>query len=157
EEPASLRGVRQVLAGGDVLAPSRVRQAAAGRAAGARLVNGYGPTEATTFSCCQTITAAELGEARVPIGRPIAQGAVYLGGREGEAVPMGSPGELWIGGDGLARGYWRQPAATAERFRPNPYAAPGEAGSRLYASGDLARFLPDGRIDFLRRADAQLK
>jgi amino acid adenylation domain-containing protein/non-ribosomal peptide synthase protein (TIGR01720 family) len=155
-QPERLAGVRQLLAGGDVLSPARVRQLLARRVSG-RLVDGYGPTEATTFTCCHVLRGRDLPEASVPLGRPIANTRVQLLDRHLAPVPLGAPGEIWIGGDGLARGYFRDPGATADRFRPDPFPPLGEAGGRLYRTGDLARLLPDGRLDFLGRTDSQVK
>jgi acyl carrier protein len=127
---------------------------------GVRLVNGYGPTEATTFALCHTATPEDLGRARLPIGRPIPRtSALILDPHSLEPVPPGVPGELWLGGDGLARGYHGRPDRTAERFVPHPFAeAPGE---RLYRTGDLARWIPrwtsDPAVDFLGRIDRQVK
>ncbi len=116
-----------------------------------RFYNVYGPTECTvdaTVCCLQTI-------AEPAIGRPIANTRIYLLDERLKPVPIGVPGELHIGGDGLARGYLGRPELTAERFIPNPY---GEApGARLYKTGDLARYLPDGSIKFLSRIDHQVK
>ncbi|HSF40777.1 MAG TPA: amino acid adenylation domain-containing protein, partial [Thermoanaerobaculia bacterium] len=143
ENLPGLRPVRQLLAGGDVLSPDHVRRVLE-ELPGTVLVNGYGPTENTTFTCCHPMTdPAEVG-ATVPIGRPIANTSVYL-----------IEGELYAGGDGLARGYFGRPDLTAERFVPDPVS--GRAGERLYRTGDLARFQPDGTIEFLGRADHQIK
>ncbi|HTQ79972.1 MAG TPA: amino acid adenylation domain-containing protein, partial [Thermoanaerobaculia bacterium] len=157
--PEALAGVRQLLSGGDVLSPAHVRELLQRRSAlvGSRFINGYGPTEATTFTCCWSTRDGCLLEAAVPLGRPIANTRVLLLDRNGGPVPLGTAGELWIGGDGLARGYAGDPAATADRFRPDPFPPPGEIGGRLYRSGDLARFQKDGRLDFLGRSDAQVK
>ncbi len=149
EEGESLRGLRQVLAGGDVLSPAHVRKVLG---EGLVLVNGYGPTEGTTFTCCHRMREAPEGTS-VPIGRPIANTRVYLLGRGGMPVPVGFPGELCAGGDGLARGYWNQPERTAERFVPDPFGQ----GERLYRTGDLARYRASGEIEFLGRIDAQVK
>ncbi|QSQ26344.1 amino acid adenylation domain-containing protein [Pyxidicoccus parkwayensis] len=151
-QPAALARVRQVLAGGDVLPPERVREHLA---FGGRLVNGYGPTEGTTFTCCHVLTdPAGVGHS-VSIGKPIANTRVYLLDASLRPVPVGVPGELFIGGDGLAWGYLRRPDLTAECFLPDPYSS--APGARLYRSGDLARWLPDGRLQFLGRRDAQVK
>jgi amino acid adenylation domain-containing protein len=149
-----LRGLPQLLAGGDVLSVPHVQRFLEG-SLGSRLINGYGPTECTTFSCCHTVTDPRALGASVPIGRPIADTEVYIIGPGMQPAPLGAPGELWIGGAGLAQGYWRQPALTAEKFVPHPFA--GRRGERLYRSGDRARWLPGRRIEFLGRIDQQVK
>jgi amino acid adenylation domain-containing protein len=118
------------------------------------LYNGYGPTEATiasTFFKCQR--SAERPS--VPIGRPIANTQIYILDRDLHPVPIGVPGELHIGGAGLARGYLNRPELTAQRFIPNPFSDDPDA--RLYKTGDRARYLSDGNIEFLGRFDAQVK
>ncbi|HSF42282.1 MAG TPA: non-ribosomal peptide synthase/polyketide synthase [Thermoanaerobaculia bacterium] len=151
-----LRGLSQLLAGGDVLSPLHVRRARAALP-GCDLINGYGPTENTTFTCCHPLADAPA-DTPVPIGRPIANTSVMLLDRAGRPVPVGVPGELYTGGDGLARGYLGRPDQTAERFVPSPLAgAEDAAGARLYRTGDLARWRPDGTIDFLGRIDQQVK
>ena len=148
----ALRGLRQLLAGGDVLSvPAVVRALEA--LPGCRLVNGYGPTEATTFTSCHTVTAGFLG-ATVPIGRPIGNTRAYVLDDWLRPLPIGVPGELYAAGDGVARGYVGQPALTAERFLPDPFAAPG---SRMYRTGDLVRWLPGGHLEFVGRRDRQCK
>ncbi|HEY0172161.1 MAG TPA: amino acid adenylation domain-containing protein, partial [Pyrinomonadaceae bacterium] len=152
--PEDLRGLRQLLAGGDVLSPSRVREFVT-RCPDTRLINGYGPTEGTTFTCCHEVRdAAEVG-ATVPIGRPIANTRVYLLDGRMRPVPAGMRGELYIGGDGVARGYLNRPGLTAERFVPDPFSP--EPGARLYRSGDGGRYHPDGVVEFLGRRDGQVK
>ena len=112
----------------------------------------YGPTETTIWS---TLERVESEATRISIGRPIANTSVYILDRARQPVPVGVPGELCIGGHGLARGYRNQPDLTAERFIPNPFStAPGD---RLYHTGDLARYWPDGRIEHLGRLDFQVK
>ncbi|HEX2164348.1 MAG TPA: amino acid adenylation domain-containing protein, partial [Thermoanaerobaculia bacterium] len=150
EHPAALAPLRQLLAGGDVLSPPHVARLLA-ELPGLALIDGYGPTENTTFTCCHRVRE---GEAPVPIGRPIAWTTAHLVDRHGEPVPVGVPGELVAGGDGVARGYLGQPARTAERFVPHPFGPPG---ARLYRTGDLARRRPDGAIEFLGRRDGQVK
>ncbi len=150
-----LRPVRQLAAGGDVLSPELVRRALAGLP-GVTLINGYGPTENTTFTCCYGMrSAADLGAGPVPIGRPIANTQVYVLDAAFQPVPVGVVGQLYAAGDGLARGYAGRPELTAERFLPDPVS--GEPGARLYDTGDLARWLPSGGVEFLGRADAQVK
>ncbi|MGD2114937.1 MAG: amino acid adenylation domain-containing protein, partial [Acidobacteriota bacterium] len=148
----ALSPLSQLLAGGDVLSVPHVERVLAGLP-DCRLINGYGPTESTTFTCCHTVSRPPVGS--VPIGRPIANTRVHLFDTGLEPVPVGVPGELYIGGDGLARGYLGQPGRTAERFVPHPC---GEAsGERLYRTGDLARLDADGVIEFLGRTDHQVK
>ncbi|MBV8201549.1 MAG: amino acid adenylation domain-containing protein, partial [Acidobacteria bacterium] len=160
---ASLGGLRQLLAGGDVLSVPHVRRALQ-ELPGCLLIDAYGPTENTTFTCCHRMTgmtaAGGAGDAppSVPIGRPIANTTVYLWDRQGQAVPAGVPGELVTGGDGLARGYLGRPDLTAERFVPDPFAGGrGAPGGRIYRTGDLARWLPSGHLQFLGRIDRQVK
>ncbi|MCL4176655.1 MAG: amino acid adenylation domain-containing protein [Verrucomicrobia bacterium] len=154
EQANSLRGVRQLLAGGDVLSVPHVKRALE-LLPECRLINGYGPTENTTFTCCHPITNASVDQRSIPIGRPIANTQVYLLDQHLQPVPVGVPGELYTGGDGLARGYLNQPELTAENFVADPFA--NDSSARLYKTGDLARWLPDGNIEFLGRLDAQVK
>ncbi|HEY6351866.1 MAG TPA: amino acid adenylation domain-containing protein, partial [Candidatus Angelobacter sp.] len=152
-----LRGVRQLLAGGDVLSPAHVRKALAGLGETC-LINGYGPTENTTFSCCHRMRAEDgrMLEETVPIGRPITNSQAYVMDEEGyAAVPVGIVGELYVGGSGLARGYLNSAGLTAERFVPNPFSKSG--GERLYRTGDRARWRGDGTLEFLGRMDYQVK
>lgn len=121
------------------------------------LVNHYGPTETTVGALTGSLTETD-GErlARtVPIGRPLDNLEAYILDERQEPVPVGVAGELYLGGAGVARGYWNQPDRTAERFVPNPHAA--QPGARLYRTGDRTRFLPDGSIEFLGRVDHQVK
>ncbi|HEY6772256.1 MAG TPA: amino acid adenylation domain-containing protein, partial [Solirubrobacterales bacterium] len=149
----TLRAVDQLIAGGDVLSPDHVRRALQLMRRGAVLVNGYGPTEATTFTCTHRLHGGEtLDRPTVPIGRPLANTHVVVVDGAGRSVPTGVPGELWIGGDGVANGYLGDRALTEERFVPDPW-----AGGRLYRTGDVVRVGPDGAIEFLGRRDRQLK
>ncbi len=148
------QGLRQLLAGGDVLSACRVRSAL-GKIPGCTLINGYGPTESTTFAACHPIRDLAADAASVPIGRPIANTQIYLLDAQQRWVPPGEEGELYIGGDGLARGYWNRPALTAERFVASPFDA--DPAARLYRTGDRARIGPDGKLEFLGRADQQIK
>ncbi|HEY2740507.1 MAG TPA: amino acid adenylation domain-containing protein, partial [Thermoanaerobaculia bacterium] len=147
-----LRPVRQLLAGGDVLSVPHVRKVLAGLP-DTQLINGYGPTENTTFTCCHPVGPEHL-DTSVPIGRPIANTWVHLLDDQGQPVPIGVAGELCTGGAGLARGYLGRPELTADRFIPDPLSGPE---SRLYRTGDLARRLPDGTVEFLGRLDHQVK
>ena len=122
------------------------------------LWNMYGPTETTVWSSCHRClpddTAASVSGNR-PVGTPLANTSFHILDANLQPVPIGVQGTLYIGGDGLARGYWNQPDLTAERFVPDPFSA--EPGARLYDTGDLARYLPDGAVDFIGRADNQVK
>jgi amino acid adenylation domain-containing protein len=150
----SLRGVRQLLAGGDVLSAPHVEKVL-GRFPDLTLINGYGPTENTTFTCCHRMRGPLRLAGPVPIGRPIAGTRALLLDASFQLVPVGAAGELCAGGPGLARGYLNRPELTAERFVPDP--AGEEPGARLYRTGDLARHLPDGSVEFLGRIDQQVK
>ncbi len=123
-----------------------------------RLINAYGPTEATITATALDIAPwlrEQSGFRNIPIGRPLANRATYILDQYGNAVPVGVPGELYVGGAGLARGYLKRPELTAEKFIPNPFSA--ELGARLYRTGDRARYLLDGNIEFLGRIDHQVK
>jgi amino acid adenylation domain-containing protein len=154
EQLESLQGVRQLLAGGDVLSPSHVKKAVEALS-GCQVINGYGPTENTTFTCCCSINAPVAADRSISVGRPIANTQVYVLDDTLQPVPIGVPGELYAGGAGLARGYLNRPELTAEKFIPNPFSA--EPGARLYKTGDLVRWLSDGQIEFLGRIDCQVK
>ncbi len=154
EQAAALAAVPQVLAGGDVLSVPHVRKLL--EEDGSRtLVNGYGPTEGTTFTCCHPMRrSADVGKT-VSIGRPIANSRVHVLDPRLRPVGVGVAGELVIAGDGLARGYLDAPRLTAEKLVPHPLsAAPGE---RLYRTGDLVRYLGNGQVEFLGRFDHQVK
>lgn len=224
EQVDRLKNVRQLLAGGDVLSPAQVARALE-HLPRTRLINGYGPTENTTFTCCHHVTTPPAPGRSVPIGRPIANTQAFILDSHLQPVPIGVPGELFAGGDGLARGYLNRPVLTAEKFVPNPFAdggrrpdghaavvdgagvghglrsapdaatsgaandereradiqnpaAGGERGdrshpapcsafdtpprgasvpARMYRTGDRARWLSDGTIEFLGRIDRQVK
>ncbi|NVJ15426.1 non-ribosomal peptide synthase/polyketide synthase, partial [Myxococcus sp. AM010] len=149
-QPKALASVRQLLAGGDALPVSRVKERLA---AGGVLINGYGPTENTTFSSTYRMEKPEEVGASVPIGRPVKNTVAYVLDGGMRPVPVGVPGELYVGGDGLAVGYVGRPELTAERFVPSPY---GD-GERLYRTGDVVRWLRNGALEFLGRADTQVK
>ncbi|UXY33424.1 amino acid adenylation domain-containing protein [Streptomyces albidocamelliae] len=151
QDATAFRGLRELVVGGDALSSVHVAKAMTA-CPGVTLVNGYGPTENTTFSLTHRITRDDLG--RIPIGRPIAHSTAYILDDRGRLCPVGVPGELCLGGDGVARGYLGRPELTAERFVPDLF-SPG--GGRLYRSGDLARWRPDGTVEFLGRRDHQVK
>ncbi|MBL0696563.1 non-ribosomal peptide synthase/polyketide synthase, partial [Comamonas sp. JC664] len=151
----SLAQVRQVLAGGDVLPMQRVLQHLGRVPAGAVLVNGYGPTENTTFSATYTLRPGMPLAASVPIGRPLGHSTTYVLDAFLQPAPVGVPGELFVGGDGLAWGYLNRPDLTAEKFVPHPFSP--TPGARLYRTGDRVRWLADGTLEFLGRTDFQVK
>ncbi len=154
EAPAAFAAVRHLLAGGEAVEPAAARRVLAA-APPARLLNGYGPTENTTFTACHLIGALGEGAVSVPIGRPIANTTAYVLDDGGEPVPIGVHGELAAGGDGLARGYFGRPELTAERFVPDGVS--GLSGARLYRTGDRVRAAVDGTLDYLGRRDGQVK
>jgi acyl carrier protein len=119
------------------------------------LVNHYGPTESTVVTTCATVAPDPEATSAPPIGRPISNTQVYVLDEYLQPVPVGVAGELFIGGDALARGYLNSPHLTAERFIPNPFNA--EPGRRLYRTGDRVRYLPGGDIEYLERIDQQVK
>src|SRR5262249_13615560 len=154
EEPGAFSSLDTLLVGGDAVDPGSVRKTLAGSPP-RRLLNGYGPTETTTFAAWHHIAAPPAEGATVPIGLPIANTSLHLVDGDLQAVPIGVVGQWAIGGDGLARGYCRRPAVTAERFVPDPFAE--QAGARLYLTGDRVRRRADGAIEFLGRLDRQVK
>ncbi len=149
----ALGGLRQLLAGGDVLDPARVNRLLEAHP-GVRVINGYGPTENTTFSSCNTIPAP-VRDGYVPIGRAIAGTDLYVVDADLRPVGRGGRGELCAGGAGLSRGYITDPAATAARFVPNPFST--EPGARMYRTGDMVDYVDEGVMHFLGRADRQVK
>ena len=152
-DPAVFGGVRQLLAGGDVVSPHDVRRVLEANP-GLVVVNGYGPTEGTTFTCCHAMRAADEVGDPVPLGRPIGNTRVYVLDARGEPVPVGVPGELCAGGDGVARGYQGRPAATAERFVPDPFS--GVPGARLYRTGDRVRWRAEAASAEVRECGSAL-
>ncbi len=154
ELPAAFQGLRHLLFGGEAVEPKWVREVLEKGRPG-RLLHVYGPTETTTFAIWQEVTSVGEQAHLVPIGRPLTNVQIYLLDEHLRPVPVGVPGELYVGGCGLARGYLDRPALTAERFIPDPFSS--EPGARLYQTGDLARFLPDGSVEFLGRSDQQVK
>ncbi|MGW0330969.1 amino acid adenylation domain-containing protein [Streptomyces sp. NPDC003011] len=153
EAPGSLAGVREVWTGGDVVPAAAVRQVRAA-CPDTVVADGYGPTETTTFALGHTLAAGAPVPSRIPIGRPLDNMRVYVLDRALRPVPVGVVGELHIAGAGLARGYTRQPALTAQRFVADPF---GPSGARMYRTGDLVRWTGDGVLEFAGRADDQIK
>jgi len=151
EQPHSLAGLRYLLAGGDVLSVEHVNRFLESSTQ-TRLIVAYGPTENTTFTSCQVMPPGSRVEQTVPLGRPIANTQVYVLDDRLRPVCVGVPGELCVAGAGLARGYWKRPDLTSQRFVPNPF---GEG--RLYRTGDRVRYRDGGEIEFLGRFDNQLK
>ncbi|MDQ0168369.1 non-ribosomal peptide synthetase, partial [Bacillus horti] len=152
QKPSIFQGMKQLLVGGDVLSPvhiEQVRQACPSLT----VINGYGPTENTTFSVCYRVEPGERIEGAIPIGYPISHSSAYILNEQQQLKPIGVAGELCVGGDGVALGYLNQAPLTKERFVPDPFLPEG----RMYRTGDLARWLPDGRIEYLGRMDQQVK
>ncbi|MFE9778675.1 amino acid adenylation domain-containing protein [Streptomyces sp. NPDC005775] len=150
ERAQALAGV--IVVAGEAL-PGALARHWAGLLGAGRLINEYGPTEASVGTCVHPVAADERA-AVVPIGRPLPGMAMYVLDAGLRPVPPGTVGELCVGGTGVARGYADRPEATAERFVPDPY---GPAGARLYRTGDLVRWLPGGVVEFLGRGDHQVK
>ncbi|SLM64223.1 MULTISPECIES: non-ribosomal peptide synthetase [Dickeya] len=142
----------KILCGGEAL-PSDLATRLYGF--GASLWNLYGPTETTVWSTCNRVKAEDITQYNQSIGRPIANTQIYVLDKHGKPVPLGAIGELYIGGDGVARGYHQRPELTAERFIPDPFST--DPAARLYRTGDFAQFMDDGRVVFLGRTDHQLK
>ncbi|MFO0762766.1 MAG: amino acid adenylation domain-containing protein [Byssovorax sp.] len=152
EDRAAFRTLRTVLFGGEAVDPRAVREALIDGPE--RLLHVYGPTETTTFATWHEVREVAGDAVTVPIGQPIANTRAHVLDPSGALVPIGVPGELYLGGDGVARGYLGRPALTEERFVPDPF---GAAGERLYRTGDLVRRLADGALVFLGRLDQQVK
>jgi amino acid adenylation domain-containing protein/thioester reductase-like protein len=154
---AGLADLRHLICAGEALTAdlaARFREVCELHGLRVTLHNLYGPSEATIDASAHVLEpgSERLGRDTVPIGRPITNARAYVLDARGEPLPIGATGELWIGGDGLARGYWNDPALTAERFVHSPL-----AGARLYRTGDLARWLANGELEYVGRADRQLK
>lgn len=152
--PAVFRHLRLVLTGGEAASPACLHEALR-HGPPERLVNIYGPTECTTFATSYTVREVAPDAPSVPIGRPISNTTAYVLDAHRRLVPVGVPGELYLGGDGVARGYHNRPELTAEKFVADPFAQRPDA--RLYRTGDLVRWLPDGALEFLGRTDNQIK
>ncbi|MEO7260044.1 MAG: amino acid adenylation domain-containing protein [Jatrophihabitantaceae bacterium] len=154
QDPTVFRPLRELFTGGDVLSPAHVAKVLTA-CPDLALTNAYGPTENGTYSLTYRLEREELRRhelASIPIGRPIANSTAYLLDADGGLCPIGVPGELCLGGDGVAAGYLDRPELTAEKFVADPF-----TGARMYRSGDLGRLRPDGVIEFLGRRDQQVK
>lgn len=154
EHLEALTPLRQLLTGGDVVSPAHARRALRALPS-CRILNGYGPTENTTFTTTHPITEPDTLAASLPIGRPVSNTRVYVLDPRGQPVPIGVPGDLHAAGDGVALGYLNDPELTAARFPPDPFSA--DPGARMYRTGDRVRWRADGTLEFLGRLDAQLK
>ncbi len=151
-----LKSLKKLLIGGEAF-PSGLAEEL-NRVVRGEILNMYGPTETTIWSTTQRVTSEKNATGAVEIGRPLANQQVYILDGNRQPLPVGVPGELWIAGDGVARGYLRRPELTNEKFVANPFAAStGEGAPRMYRTGDLVRYRADGVIDFLGRVDHQVK
>ena len=149
------KSVKQVLFGGEAVNPESVRRVLESGGAPRRLLHVYGPTECTTFATFYLVSDVEKDATTIPIGRPIANTTAYVLDKHGHPLPIGVPGELHLGGPGVAQGYLNQPELTGERFVADPFAA--DRTQRLYRTGDIVKYLPDGNIEFIGRKDNQVK
>jgi len=149
EDREIFKGISHLLVGGEALSPVHIKRVRR-HYPGLDIINGYGPTENTTFST--TFQIDREYHRSIPIGKPIANSTAYVL-KDGSLVPLGVPGELVVGGDGVSRGYLNNPELTNEKFVKNPFVP----GDRMYKTGDLARWLPMGNIEFLGRIDQQVK
>jgi natural product biosynthesis luciferase-like monooxygenase protein len=152
---SAMAGLQTLMVGGEALPGALVADLRG--VTPARILNMYGPTETTIWSSVEEVGVAEP---TTNIGTPIANTQMYVLDDALSPVSVGTPGELWIGGDGVARGYWQRADLTADRFHPDPFVSPDRAcpwGARMYRTGDLVRRRADGKIDFLGRADHQVK
>jgi acyl-coenzyme A synthetase/AMP-(fatty) acid ligase/acyl carrier protein len=153
-EPGLFASLRYLLFGGEASDAQAVRRVlAAGKPE--HLLHLYGPSENTTYTTWYEVTKVAAGARTIPIGGPVTNTDIWVLDQRGQVAPLGVVGELYIGGEGLARDYLGQPALTAEKFVPHPFSA--TPGARLYRSGDLVRFLSDGSLEFLKRVDQQVK
>lgn len=152
--PAMFGGLRCLMTGADVLIPELVREVLR-RGPPGSLINAYGPTENSTISTTHLVTHVPAGTGRIPIGRPIANSSCYIVAADGSLAGIGEEGELVVGGDGVSLGYVNDPGATADRFIPDRYGR--RTGGTLFRTGDIARRLPDGMIDFIGRRDRMIK
>nr|WP_237712558.1 non-ribosomal peptide synthetase [Paenibacillus elgii] len=158
ENEAMFAGLRWLLVGGEALSPKPINRLRLAYPS-LTILNAYGPTENTTFSTSYPIERPF--ERDIPIGKPISNTTCYILDKKGRVQPVGGVGEIYVGGDGVARGYWKQEELTRKAFVPNPYASAEDRtkgrNSVLYRTGDLGRWLPDGNIEYIGRGDGQLK
>jgi amino acid adenylation domain-containing protein len=152
--PRVFRRLRCLLVGGEPVDPRWMRRVLADHPP-RRLLHGYGTTESAGLTTCRLVAEVAAGAVRVPIGAPLANHVIHVLDAGGQPAPIGAPGELYAGGDGLARGYGERPDLTAERFLPDPFG--GMPGCRLLRTGDLARRLPDGGLELLGRSERQIE
>ncbi|MCL2713560.1 MAG: amino acid adenylation domain-containing protein [Alphaproteobacteria bacterium] len=152
--PGMFSGLRVLMTGGDRGDPHAFRQVLRASAPG-HLVNGYGPTETTTFAITNDVAAVAEGASNIPLGRPISNTQIYILDEHAVPVPAGVVGEIHIGGPGVGHGYLNRPDLTAERFVADPFSE--HAGARMYRTGDLGRWLANGTVEFLGRNDFQVK
>ncbi|HET6504893.1 MAG TPA: amino acid adenylation domain-containing protein [Amycolatopsis sp.] len=153
EMPRSLAPLREVWTGGEAVSADAVRRVRAA-CPDLDIVHAYGPAENTTFATVHALTPVSPDQPTVPIGRPVAGTRVYVLDGQLRLVPVGVTGELWVAGSGLARGYLDRPDLTAQRFVPDPY---GNAGERMYRTGDRVRWNRQGELEFVGRVDDQVK
>jgi arthrofactin-type cyclic lipopeptide synthetase C len=152
EDPSALCGLRHILVGGDVMDPAHAITFLK-YCKRTRLTNAYGPTENTTFSTYYDVKAEDCLNDTIAIGRPIAGSDVHILDDNAKPVPVGITGNIYVSGDGIARGYLEDPGLTALKFLPDPFVP----GRMMYRTGDLGRFLPDGNVRFVGRSDGQVK
>jgi amino acid adenylation domain-containing protein/non-ribosomal peptide synthase protein (TIGR01720 family) len=153
QNPAMFNSVKCLLFGGEAVHPGTAA-AVVENGRPEHFVNLYGPAECTTFTSFYVVREVPADATSVPIGRPVANTQIYVLDGNMNLESVGVTGQLYVGGEGVSRGYWRRPELTAEKFLPDPY---GQPGGRLYASGDLARWMEDGNLEFFGRADSQIK
>ncbi|HVL02780.1 MAG TPA: amino acid adenylation domain-containing protein, partial [Dongiaceae bacterium] len=151
--PAALSSLSQVLTGGEAMSLFHAGKAL-NNFESTSLINGYGPTECTTFAACHSVSSADVQRNQIPIGKPITQTRAYVLDSGLDQVPAGATGELYLGGIGLARGYLNRAGLSADRFVADPFSADGD---RLYRTGDLVRWNTDGQLEYLGRIDHQVK
>ena len=154
EIPEAMSGLRYLFFGGEAANASCTRTILE-RGRPQHLLNAYGPAESTTYATCHEVDELPPNATVIPIGKPIANTTVYVLDNHREPAPLFVPGELYVGGDGVSPGYLNRPEATAERFLPDPFSSTSDA--RLYRTGDLVRRMRDGNLEFLGRADGQMK